>query len=184
MGSKADKKRHLILDTAKQIILDSDFSLLTLDAVAQKANISKGGLLYHFPNKESLIKGLAKYIFDEYTFNFYKYAENDINESGKWTRALINTTKFDLDHNGELNVGILATSFLEPEISENISKGYMSILKKLENDKINPLTTTIIRHTLDGIYYTQLLNVAPLDKEKTEEVFQHLLEITKNEGKE
>ncbi|WP_068672230.1 TetR/AcrR family transcriptional regulator [Oceanobacillus sp. Castelsardo] len=183
MESKAGKKRRLILDTAKQIILDSDFSSLTLDAVAKKANISKGGLLYHFPNKESLIKGLAQYIFDEFTFLFYKYAENDMNETGKWTRALIETTKFDLEHNGELNVGILAISFLEPEIAKDISESYMTILKKLEDDKINPLTATIIRHTLDGIYYSQLLNVAPLKKEKTDEVFQHLLKMTKSEEK-
>jgi AcrR family transcriptional regulator len=33
---------------------------LTLDVVAQAAGVSKGGLLYHFPSKESLLGALAQ----------------------------------------------------------------------------------------------------------------------------
>ncbi len=33
---------------------------MTLDGVAQAAGVSKGGLLYHFPSKESLLGALAK----------------------------------------------------------------------------------------------------------------------------
>ena len=32
---------------------------LTLDAVASKADVSKGGLLYHFPNKDALISAMV-----------------------------------------------------------------------------------------------------------------------------
>ncbi|HLR51526.1 MAG TPA: TetR/AcrR family transcriptional regulator [Candidatus Avamphibacillus sp.] len=178
MTSKAYLKRRLILDATKQIILDHGLRALTLDGVAEKANISKGGLLYHFPNKESLIKGLAQYIFDEYSNQFYKYAENDPNETGKWTRSLIKAAKYDLEHNGELNAAILATSSLEADIAKQISKSYDVILKKLENDKINPVTANIIRLALDGIYYSKMLNIAPLEKEKINEVIQPLLEMT------
>ena len=31
---------------------------MTLDAVASEAEVSKGGLLYHFPDKETLLRGL------------------------------------------------------------------------------------------------------------------------------
>lgn len=179
MESKADLKRRLILDTAKQIILENGLSLLTLDAVARAADISKGGLLYHFPNKESLIKGLAQHIFDEFSSNFYKFAEHDSNETGKWSRALIEASKVDLEHNGELNAGIMATSYLDPNIAKNISEGYESILKKIEDDKINPVTATIIRLTLDGIYYSEMFNVAPMEKGKVNEVIHQLLELTK-----
>ncbi|WP_106498288.1 TetR/AcrR family transcriptional regulator [Lentibacillus sp. Marseille-P4043] len=184
MESKADVKRRLILDTTKQIILENGFNSLTLDAVAKKANISKGGLLYHFSNKESLIKGLAQYIFEQFCLNFYKYAENDSDDSdekGKWSRALIEASKFDLEHYKELNVGIFATSYLEPEIAKTISDGYKTTLKKLEDDGINPITATIIRLALDGLYYSQTLNVAPLEEKRVNEVIQQLLEMSKSE---
>ncbi|MFZ3578297.1 TetR/AcrR family transcriptional regulator [Virgibacillus sp. DJP39] len=182
MKSKADIKRQLILDTAKQIILDNGLGSLTLDAIAKKASISKGGLLYHFPNKESLIKGLALHIFNDYAFHFYDSAEQDTNETGKWSRALIEATKKDLEQNAELNVGILAASFLEPEINEKISESYIDLLKKLEDDKIDPLTADIIRFALDGIYYSKLFNVASPKQEKIDHVMQQLLEMTRKEG--
>ncbi|MDI3411970.1 TetR/AcrR family transcriptional regulator [Bacillus sonorensis] len=72
MESKTNAKRQLILNTAKHIILDHDFNALTLDAVAKQVSISKGGLLYHFPNKEALIKGLALFVFEEMNATFEK----------------------------------------------------------------------------------------------------------------
>ena len=181
MDSKAELKRRLILNTAKQIILDHDFNALTLDAVAKQAGISKGGLLYHFPNKDALIKGLAAYIFEEFSENFHKYAEDDSNKKGKWTRAFIEASKHDLEHNAELNVGVFAASLLDTEVSNNISDVYQSILARLEQDGVNPVTATIIRLALDGLYYSQMLNIAPLDKERQKEVLQQLVRMTKED---
>ncbi len=179
MKSKAEIKRRLILDATKEIILENGLAALTLDAAAKKADISKGGLLYHFPNKEALTKGVAQYIFEEFSYHFYQYADNDPDEKGKWTRALIKASQYDLKHNVELNAAILAASSLEPDIAENISRGYNVILEKLDDDHISPLTATTVRLALDGIYYSQMLHVAPLEKGKVDEVIQQLMEMTK-----
>ena len=181
MESKASQKRRLILETAIQIVLENDFTALTLDAVSKQAGISKGGLLYHFPNKDSLIKGIAQFVFEELYVNFDRFAEKDSHESGKWTRALVTASKKDLEQNAELNVGIFAASYLDPELSRDISLGYQSILTKLENDGIDPVTATIVRLALDGLYYSRMLNIAPLDKARQDEVFQHLVAMTKKE---
>jgi AcrR family transcriptional regulator len=178
MVTKASQKRQLILQAAIQIILEQDFNALTLDAVAKQAGISKGGLLYHFPNKESLIKGLAQFVFEELSVNFHQFAEKDSQKSGKWTRALIEASKIDLEQNAELNVGIFAASYLDSDLANDISKGYQSILAKLENDGIDPVTSTIIRLALDGLYYSKMLNISPLEKERQDEVLQQLLTMT------
>jgi AcrR family transcriptional regulator len=34
--------------------------------VAQAAEVSKGGLLYHFPNKEALITGIIQHLIDDF----------------------------------------------------------------------------------------------------------------------
>lgn len=181
MESKATQKRHLILETAIQIVIENDFNALTLDAVSKQAGISKGGLLYHFPNKEALIKGLGQFVFEELYVNFDQFAQKDSQELGKWTRALITASKMDLEQNAELNVGIFAASYLDPELSNDISKGYQSILTKLDSDGINPVTATIIRLALDGLYYSKMLNIAPLEKERQDEVFQQLVAMTEKE---
>jgi len=51
--------RNLILDAAQAVVLRAGASHLTLDAVAQEAEVSKGGVLYHFPTKEVLLEGMV-----------------------------------------------------------------------------------------------------------------------------
>jgi AcrR family transcriptional regulator len=47
--------REAVLDAFEELLIDVGERAATLDAVAKRAGVSKGGLLYHFPNKESLI---------------------------------------------------------------------------------------------------------------------------------
>src|SRR5688572_18263189 len=52
--------RGRILDAAEQLVADQGASNLTLDAVAQAAGVSKGGLLYHYPNKDALLAAMIE----------------------------------------------------------------------------------------------------------------------------
>ncbi|WP_257350778.1 TetR/AcrR family transcriptional regulator [Pseudalkalibacillus decolorationis] len=179
MESKATIKRQHILKSATDFILENDFNALTLDSAAKQAGISKGGLLYHFPNKEALMIGLAQYIFEEFTIAFEEHAKKDPIEKGKWCRALIEVSKWDLEHNAELNVGIIAASMLNPDLSESMSKSYQYMQNKVEQDSINPVTATIIRLAIDGLYYSELFHIAPLNDKLREKVIQQLITMTK-----
>ena len=48
----------------KELSREVGAARLTLDVVAQAAGVSKGGLLYHFPSKESLLGALAQRYVD------------------------------------------------------------------------------------------------------------------------
>lgn len=52
--------RAKALDAFTKILISSGERAATLDAVAQEAGISKGGLLYHFGSKGELIAGLVE----------------------------------------------------------------------------------------------------------------------------
>ncbi|MCR2379329.1 TetR/AcrR family transcriptional regulator, partial [Salmonella enterica] len=58
--------RQKILEAASQIVQCKGVAKLTLEAVAKEAGISKGGLLYHFANKEALIEGMILKGTEEY----------------------------------------------------------------------------------------------------------------------
>ncbi|MDF2688440.1 MAG: hypothetical protein K0Q80_1405 [Microvirga sp.] len=55
-----DVVRDRILDAAEGLILTRGVAGFTLDGVARAAGVSKGGLLYHFRSKESLISGMQR----------------------------------------------------------------------------------------------------------------------------
>ncbi len=54
----SDETRDSLLDAAKRVMQRDGAGHLTLDAVAKEAGVSKGGLLYHFPSKSDLLRGM------------------------------------------------------------------------------------------------------------------------------
>lgn len=54
--------RIKVLYAYAEILADGGERAATLDAVAKRAGVSKGGLLYHFASKKALADGLAAYL--------------------------------------------------------------------------------------------------------------------------
>lgn len=50
--------RERLLDAFEAILIDEGERAATLDAVAARAGVSKGGLLYHFGSKDAMVSGL------------------------------------------------------------------------------------------------------------------------------
>jgi AcrR family transcriptional regulator len=50
--------RDRILDAFAQLLIDQGERAATLEAVAASAELSKGGLLYHFGSKDALVEGM------------------------------------------------------------------------------------------------------------------------------
>ena len=51
--------RETLLDAAEAVVMAAGAVHLTLDAVAERAGVSKGGLLYNFPNKDALLQAMV-----------------------------------------------------------------------------------------------------------------------------
>ena len=62
IGTMARKPvaREAVLDAFESLLIEVGERAATLDAVARRAGVSKGGLLYHFPNKEAMISALLE----------------------------------------------------------------------------------------------------------------------------
>ena len=52
--------RDLILDALETLLMEGGSAAATLEAVAARAGVSKGGLLYHFGSKEALYEGFLE----------------------------------------------------------------------------------------------------------------------------
>lgn len=56
--------RDRVLDAYETLLIDHGAGSITLDAVAAAAEVSKGGLLYHFGSKDALVTGLLDRLRD------------------------------------------------------------------------------------------------------------------------
>ena len=50
--------KEAILDAAEAIVCEEGAARMTLDGVAERAQVSKGGLMYSFPTKAALLQGM------------------------------------------------------------------------------------------------------------------------------
>lgn len=60
MGRKRTIDRNAILDAAEEVVGEAGAGQLTFDAVAARAGVSKGGVLYCFPSKPALIAAMTE----------------------------------------------------------------------------------------------------------------------------
>ena len=54
------RTKDRLLDAADVVVRRDGAQALTLDAVAAEAEVSKGGLLYHFKSKRDLVEGMVE----------------------------------------------------------------------------------------------------------------------------
>src|SRR5205085_529152 len=58
MPATESSTRDRLLDAFETLLVTAGSRSATLDAVASAADVSKGGLLYHFPSKDALVEGM------------------------------------------------------------------------------------------------------------------------------
>lgn len=172
--NKKDLKRELILQTVSQIVHEEGVEKLTLEAVAQKAGISKGGLLYHFPNKDALIQGVIKQLSDQFLGGFNKRANDDPQSKGKWTRSYMETSLFAESSENDLYTAISAAHFTNPEMLQQLRHIYSDIQNKIENDELDPVRATLVRLALDGLWFADMFGLAPPEADLRQKVIQYI----------
>jgi len=53
MSRHTENARERIIDVPEQVVIQNGARHLTFDALVAKSAVSRGGLLYHFPDKET-----------------------------------------------------------------------------------------------------------------------------------
>jgi AcrR family transcriptional regulator len=90
-GRRVLSNREKILDAAVLVAIRDGILAMTLDAVAQEAKVSKGGLIYHFRNKDDLITALLERFRAKVQTALEARMATDDNPQGRWFRALVAT---------------------------------------------------------------------------------------------
>ena len=58
--TRPPKARELVLEAARRIVETRGAGHLTFDELAAESGVTRGGITYHFPTKEALLKGLIE----------------------------------------------------------------------------------------------------------------------------
>jgi AcrR family transcriptional regulator len=175
--------RETLLHAATQVILEKGVEALTLDAVARQAGVSKGGLLYHFPNKNALVVGLGEQLIQE--FEAALQAEFDQDDApgtpGQWVRAYIHST---LRMSGQTLalVARLTSLIVEmpPELLKSAEAYEQRCRQRLDADGLDPTQAVIIQLAIDGLWFSEMFQLSALDETRRTQVVERLLAMARS----
>jgi AcrR family transcriptional regulator len=168
-----------ILQAADELILTEGVAHLTLEAVAKRAEVSKGGLLYHFATKEDLIKGLVQYLSDAFDAKVaWQLAQEEATAPGSWLRAYIKVSA-EIDQGAvQYSSAILAALANNPQLLEPIRQCFSAYQHQAEQSGLDPALATIIRLAVDGLWLAEWFDLAPPTGALREQVVKKLIELS------
>ncbi|QBE48465.1 TetR/AcrR family transcriptional regulator [Leucobacter triazinivorans] len=73
-------KRDLILDAALRVVARDGVTAVTYESVAEEAGLTKGGLVYHFPSRETLLTALQEHLADQWEANLTNAAGKPVDQ--------------------------------------------------------------------------------------------------------
>ena len=145
--------RERVLDAFETILIDDGERAATLDAVARRAEVSKGGLLYHFPNKETLLNGVATNLMTQFRSHVEQAATAEPEGvPGRLTRAYI---RVSFAHAGDPNglrdyIALAAHLMFEPALEELAQADAAQWRSALFEDGLDPAITRMVIAATDG----------------------------------
>lgn len=151
-----------LLDAAASIMGESGIERLTLDAVARKANLSKGGLLHHFPSKKALITGMFNRLLQQFYALVEQHYSTGSTTAGRWLRAYIHATFDPAAPQMGAELAAMITSVVHDDalLLERLREDAQQWDVRLSSDGVPSVRARLIRHACDGYALEQTLQTA------------------------
>ncbi len=159
-----EQTRERLLDAATKIIMTRGVTHLTLDLVAEEAEVSKGGLLHHFPTKDKLIVGLMQHAFAIFLARLERHRTADPDPSaGQWLRAYIRATFETSPEEEALAKALVLLAANSPELVQAKQLELDACFAQMETDGIDPARAWAVRLACDGLWVSELYDGLHLD---------------------
>jgi len=163
--------RERILDAASEIVAEVGAGKLTLDAVAQRASLSKGGLLYNFPSKDALLKGMIQRLIDQVLAEKERLRTSLAGKRNLEARASV-AASLKL-HSAKINdvaTGLLAATAENPQLLEPARDVIKVEWRKLTSTAEDKEAAMLAWLAIEGLSSLEMHNLSPLSARQRSEV--------------
>jgi AcrR family transcriptional regulator len=167
-------KRHALIRTAGAIVIEHSPEALTLDAVAQRAGVSKGGLLYHFPSKAALQEGVVDAFLEEFDAAVEADAAAHPAATGRWLRAYVRVGLSDADPRPGLDAAYLLAAG-HPTLLERLRTCSARWSARAKEDGVDATTAAVVMHATDGFWFADALGLHGADPDARQRVQERLM---------
>ncbi|MGC0364444.1 AcrR family transcriptional regulator [Rhodococcus sp. 27YEA15] len=167
--------RDRILDALEKLLLVSSVAQVTLEGVAAEAGVSKGGLLYHFPNKEALLAAMIRRLGDRSDCQLDDAVTGGTSVTEFYLQIPDTSSSEELSLFRSIVAALRTVDGQHGEIQKAVTEVMRSWDKGLHTEIADPVQAEIIRLVGDGIYLAAMLGLPQPDPELHRQVVERLM---------
>ncbi|MEM6709192.1 MAG: TetR/AcrR family transcriptional regulator [Pseudomonadota bacterium] len=158
MAKRSTNQRPKILAAAFAVVASAGSAHLTLDAVARKAEVSKGGVLYHFPNKRALLDGMLASLIERY---------GPAADGSRALAAHIERERAPEPEVSAASLAILAAAAEDPSLLDPAREVYRSLVSSARRQSDDPELAAVLILAVEGLRFLRMLDLWPGDVDPT-----------------
>ncbi len=169
--------KEVMLDAAEAIVIDSGARHLTLDATAARAGVSKGGLMYHFPTKEALLRAMLERL-SKHTDETRKEKARRLKEGpGREMKAFILSSADRDPKRDQIGSALLAAVAHDPKLLKPARDDFRRRLTEIMKSGLNFKRAAVIFFAVHGLVFSELLSLSALSSKERQEFVEELLSL-------
>ncbi|EPR38727.1 transcriptional regulator, TetR family [Desulfovibrio sp. X2] len=171
--------RAQVLQAAAEVIASRGLAGMTLDLVARKAGVSKGGLLHHFPSKQHLVDEIFDSERQAFADTCARLMADDPDPRGRFTRAYVQTIVFRLSKGIESE--FLDACCLSMAGDKPLSSSWREwVLGQIvaHGESLDSVLGRMIRYAAEGVWLEDAMGVSSLTSEERRTLVDHLVRLS------
>lgn len=161
--ARGETSREKILEAASDLAFCQGAAHLSLDAVAARAGVSKGGLLYNFPNKAALMHALVNKFLDEFRDRLEEAADG---RDSDLAARYVDLAMADMEKKATTSSGLLAALAEDPSMLAPVKAFNRDLVDRMKAGAKDPGAILVLFLVLEGLRAQIVLGTGILDAEE------------------
>jgi AcrR family transcriptional regulator len=174
MGRRASIDRNDILNAAEALVAEQGAARLTLDALAERAEVSKGGLQYNFRTKDALIRAMLERMLTELDLAFENALAGETQKPSRRARAYVRSSIGDATRPTPLHTALLAAVATDPELLAPHRQNYRRHVDEMVEEGLSLEHAATIALATDGMWLLGLLGITPFNADEQSKIVDYL----------
>ena len=174
MSKTTKNTKCQILTAALEVVRRAGTPALTLDAVAEEAGLSKGGLLYNFPSKDALIRGMVEFLAGKFEAEIAAARENATDAASPTLAAMVDVTEGWLSEQRDVARAILPATADKPDLRQPFIDVKLRLRAAILEETSQYGAAWVIWTSLEGLHFSEAHCVSTLTDEDRTAVFEEL----------
>ncbi len=161
--------REKILAAAAEIVREAGAGNMSLDAVAARAGVSKGGLLYHFSSKAKLFEAMVEEFVSEEYERFQERQRHHEGGANGGVHAYLDLFVDDRKKCQPPPSGLLAALAENPDFLKPVQAYEREILDQMRATASDPALAVITLLVVHGVRAMELLSINVVNNQEISE---------------